>query len=93
MGDLLADNAIPLVPDPRPTQRFFERSDNIAFARRGIPAHTISSFNLHTQYHTPKDEPDRIDALHMAEVIAATARAIRLLGDGLRPEWHPGGRP
>ena len=93
MGDLLADNGIALVPDPRPGQRFFERSDNVAFARIGIPAHSISTFNLATPYHNPKDEVSTIDAPHMAQVISATARALRLLADGPRPEWHPGGKP
>ncbi|MBL0171135.1 MAG: M20/M25/M40 family metallo-hydrolase [Gemmatimonadaceae bacterium] len=93
MGDLLADNGIRLVPDPRPTQNFFGRSDNVAFARIGIPAHSLSSFNLVTPYHHPKDEPATIDAPHMAQVISATSRALRLLADGLRPEWHPGGKP
>jgi hypothetical protein len=93
MGDLLADNGIPLVPDPRPGQNFFSRSDNVAFARAGIPAHSISTFNLVTPYHHPKDEPSTIDAAHMARVIEATAKAVRLLGDGMKPEWHPGGRP
>jgi Peptidase family M28 len=93
MGDLLADNGIPLVPDPRPTQRFFERSDNAAFARIGIPAHSLSSYNLVSPYHHPKDEPGIINAPHMTQVITATARALRLLSDGMRPAWHPGGRP
>jgi hypothetical protein len=93
MGDLLADHGIPLVPDPRPGQNFFSRSDNVAFARAGIPAHSISTFNLVTPYHHPKDEPGRIDAAHMARVIEATAKAVRLLGDGVTPQWHPGGQP
>ena len=93
MGAMLREAGIPIVPDPRPEQNFFERSDNIAFARRGIPAHTLSSFNLHADYHTPDDEPDRADPAHMAQVIAAAARAVRLLADGPAPRWTPGGRP
>ncbi len=93
MGDLLADNGIPLTPDMRLGQRFFERSDNVAFARIGIPAHSISSYNLITPYHNPKDEASTVDVDHMSQVIAATAKALRLLSDGLKPEWHPGGRP
>jgi hypothetical protein len=93
LGDLLADNGIPLVPDPRPGQSFFSRSDNVAFARIGIPAHSLSSFNLATPYHHPKDEPSIVNVEHMAQVISATARAVRLLADGPRPTWHPGGRP
>lgn len=93
MGDLLSANAMDLVPDLRPGQQFFNRSDNIGFARAGIPAHTISSFNLHPDYHTVRDNPNTVDAAHMAQVIGATARALRFLADGPRPTWHPGGQP
>ena len=93
MGDVLKANGIPIVPDPRPAQSFFTRSDNIGFARRGIPAHTLSSFNLHTDYHQLTDEVDKVDFAHMTAVIEAAARAVRLLTDGAKPAWHPGGRP
>lgn len=93
MGDMLAQNGIPLVADPRPAQQFFMRSDNYALALRGIVAHTLSSFNLHTDYHGVGDDAAKADAAHMAAVIAAAARAVRLLADGPKPEWRPGGRP
>ncbi|MFL5577260.1 MAG: M20/M25/M40 family metallo-hydrolase [Gemmatimonadaceae bacterium] len=93
MGDALAANGIPIVADPYPDQHFFERSDNIAFARRGIPAHTLSSYDLHADYHTPFDDAARADPAHMAGVISAATRAVRLLADGPKPEWKEGGRP
>jgi len=93
MGDQLRENGIPIVADPRPTQCFFERSDNIAFAYLGIPAHTLSTFNLHTDYHQPSDEADRLDYEHMARVIESGARAVRLLADGPTPAWKPNARP
>ena len=93
MGDALAASGIPIVPDPRPDQNFFQRSDNYAFALQGIPAHTLSSFNMHPDYHRPSDEAALSDPEHMAQVIEATARAVRLLGDGPTPAWKPGGRP
>jgi hypothetical protein len=93
MGDMLAENGVPIVPDPRPEQNFFMRSDNIAFARRGIPAHTLSSFNLHTDYHQPSDDASRVDFEHMTAVIEAAIYAVRLLADGPAPAWHPDGRP
>jgi hypothetical protein len=93
MGDELAANGIPIVPDQRLDQQFFERSDNIVFARRGIPAHTLSSFNLHSDYHQPSDDITKVDFVHMAGVINAGARAVRLLTDGPKPEWKMGGRP
>ena len=93
MGRMLRDNGIPLVADPRPDQNFFMRSDNIIFAYQGVPAHTISSFNLHNDYHQATDEASKADTAHMAAVINAIARATRLLADGPAPEWNPGGRP
>lgn len=93
MGRMLREAGIQLVPDPRPAENFFMRSDNIAFALRGIPAHTVSSYDLHSDYHTPRDEARYADAAHMAAVIDATARAARLLADGPAVAWEPGGRP
>jgi Zn-dependent M28 family amino/carboxypeptidase len=93
MGAMLARAHIAIVGDPRPSQHFFERSDNIAFAERGIPAHTLSSFNMHADYHQPSDDLSRIDFAHMTEVINSAARAVRLLANGPLPVWNPGGRP
>jgi Zn-dependent M28 family amino/carboxypeptidase len=93
MGEQLAAAGIPVVADPRPEYHFFERSDNIAFALRGIPAHTLSSYNLHADYHTPADELSRVDLAHVARLAGAAARAARILADGDPPAWKPGGRP
>ena len=93
MGEELAAAGIAIVADKRPDQHFFERSDNIAFARRGIVAHTLSSFNLHTDYHQPSDDVRGVDLEHMAAVINSAAKAARLLADGPKPEWKPGGAP
>jgi hypothetical protein len=93
MGDMLKAAGIPIVADPYPQYKFFERSDNIVFARAGIPAHTLSTYNLHTDYHQPSDEVSRIDFTHLTEVARAALQAARLLADGPAPEWKPGGRP
>ncbi|MBW7933533.1 MAG: M20/M25/M40 family metallo-hydrolase [Gemmatimonadaceae bacterium] len=93
MGEQLAAAGIPIFPDKRPDQHFFERSDNIALARRGIVAHTLSTFNLHTDYHQPSDDVRGMDLEHMATVINAAVRATRVLADGPKPEWKPGGQP
>jgi Zn-dependent M28 family amino/carboxypeptidase len=92
MGDQLTEVGSPIVPDPRPDQRFFFRSDNAPFAYAGIPAHTLSSFNLHTDYHRPSDEVDMVDFTHMAAVVDAAVEAVRFLADGPTPEWKEGGR-
>jgi Zn-dependent M28 family amino/carboxypeptidase len=93
MGEQLKAGGIPVVPDPRPAQNFFQRSDNYSLALRGIVAHTLSTYNLHTDYHRPSDSADRADFAHMAQVIEAATAAVRILSDGPRPEWKPGGKP
>jgi hypothetical protein len=93
MGESFAKAGLPIVADPRPDFRFFERSDNIVFALRGIPAHTLSSFSLHSDYHQPSDEVERIDFAHLAQAAEVVVRATRLLADQPAPRWHPGGRP
>ena len=93
MGAMLAREHIPIVADPRPAQHFFERSDNIAYAQRGIPAHTLSTFNLHADYHQPSDDISRIDFAHMTTVINSEVRAVSLLANGTVPVWNQGGRP
>jgi len=93
MGAMLRAADIPIVPDPYPQMRFYERADNIVFARLGVPAHTLSSYNLHSDYHAPSDDIDKIDFAHMTAVINAAARAARLLADGPAPVWNEGGRP
>jgi Zn-dependent M28 family amino/carboxypeptidase len=93
MGEMFAAKGLPIGPDRRPEQSFFNRSDNIAFARMGIPAHTISSFNLHKDYHQVTDEIGAVDFAHMAAVIDAATGAVDLLANGPTPTWKPGGRP
>ncbi|HEX6534732.1 MAG TPA: M20/M25/M40 family metallo-hydrolase [Gemmatimonadaceae bacterium] len=93
MGAMFRDAGLPVVPDPRPDQQFFQRSDNIAFAKRGIPAHTLSTFGLHGDYHEPSDEASGIDFAHMTRVIDIAARAIHLLANGPAPRWYPGMQP
>ena len=91
MGDQLAAAGSPIIPDPRPEMNFFFRSDNVAFAIEGIPAHTLSSYNMHEDYHQPSDEVEEIDFAHMAALVDAAVEAVRFLADGPTPEWKEGG--
>ena len=92
MGRQLAEAGSPIVPDPRPEMRFFFRSDNLPFALRGIPAHTLSSYGMHTDYHQPSDEVAAVDFAHMTALVDAAEEAVRFLGDGPTPAWTEGGR-
>jgi Peptidase family M28 len=93
MGETFQRSGLPIMADMRPSQSFFTRSDNIAFAQAGIPAHTLSSFNLHTDYHGVGDEVSKIDFGHMAALINTGARAVWVLTEGPAPTWNRGGRP
>ncbi len=83
-----------LVADPHPDQRFFQRSDNIVLAKKGIVAHTVSSFGLHTDYHRPSDDLAHIDFVHMTDAIKSMVEPVRwLVNSNFKPEWNKGGRP
>jgi hypothetical protein len=53
----------------RPTHRegWYFRSDHLPYARAGIPAIMFSTL-LHPDYHTPRDEPSRIDIGKLAKM-------------------------
>jgi len=94
LGSELAKRGAKLVQDPHPEQSFFTRSDNIRFARRGVIAHTVSSFGLHKDYHQPSDELSTIDFAHMADAIRSMIEPVRWLANSnFRPEWKPGMKP
>ena len=70
------------------------RSDNYQFARRGVVAHTVSSYGLHKDYHQPSDEIDRIDFAHMTEAIASLVEPVHwLVNAPFKPAWLPGKKP
>jgi len=53
----------------RPThpEGWYFRSDHLPYARLGIPAIEFST-NLHPDYHTPRDEPSRIDITKLTKM-------------------------
>lgn len=88
LGAAFAAASLRVAPDPRPEQNFFRRSDNFAFVRRGVVAQSLSSFNLHADYHRTSDEADLIDFAHMEAATRAAFRAVRLVADGaVDPAW------
>lgn len=86
---------LPIAADARPDEHFYERSDNIAFVRRQVIGQTLSSYNMHTDYHTVADEPDTLDYGHLETAARTAYAACRMLADGtLQPRWsEPSSRP
>jgi Zn-dependent M28 family amino/carboxypeptidase len=93
MGPSFVQAGLAVKADPFPDRGLFFGSDNAAFAMAGIPAHTLSSSDLHEDYHTPDDEVDRIDFQSMTRVVETLIGAVRVLTEGEAPQWVEGGRP
>lgn len=94
LGPELAKRGAKLVQDPHPQENFFQRSDNYTLARRGIIAHTVSSFGLHTDYHKASDQINTIDFGHMTRSINSMVEPIQwLVNSDFIPAWNEGKKP
>ena len=64
--------------DPAHREGWYYRSDHLSYARMGVPALFFTTL-LHPDYHTPADNPDRIDLAkltRMTKWMYATGRAV-----------------
>lgn len=94
LGPELASHGARIVADPRPSQNFFSRSDNYILARKGIVAHTISSFGMHKDYHQPSDDLAHVSLRHLNAAIQSLLEPLLwLVNSDLRPQWNQGGQP
>jgi len=77
MGAILQKNLLnsqfKFFPDPYPDQMLFLRSDNATLAKKGVPAHTVSTSKMDSEkfYHTQGDEIGTLDLQNMTEIIRA----------------------
>lgn len=82
---------------PVPQLKLFYRSDNIMFARKGIPAPTFTqgftSFDAELQkyYHQPADEVETLNYHYLNTYYSSFNLALRLIAnDPMRPKWLEG---
>ena len=64
--------------DPQHREGWYYRSDHLPYARAGVPALFFTTL-LHADYHTPFDNPDRIDVAKLTKMtkwMYATGRAV-----------------
>jgi Zn-dependent M28 family amino/carboxypeptidase len=64
--------------DPNHREGWYYRSDHLSYARNGVPALFFTTL-LHPDYHTPFDNPDRIDVAKLTKMtrwMYATGRAV-----------------
>ena len=83
--------------DPSPEQGLFDRSDNVSFAKKGIPAPTFTpgfkEFNgdIMKNYHQVSDNPETIDFNYLLKFSQAFTYAARLIADMQKaPQWIAG---
>ncbi len=86
-----------IYPDPAKEQNLFDRSDNVSFAKKGVPAPTFSpgfeQFNaeMFKYYHQVSDEVESIDWNYLKRFAQAYTYAARLIANrDERPFWVKG---
>ncbi|MBK7641471.1 MAG: M28 family peptidase [Planctomycetes bacterium] len=94
LGAALEAAGIPIAVDPRPSENFYQRSDNIAYVHKGVVGQTFSTYNMHRDYHTVKDEADAIDFEHLTSCAQTALRAVDLVASGkVTPVFTPKSAP
>ncbi len=95
--DAAAVFGLKAIDDPAPEQGLFDRSDNVHFAKKGIPAPTYSlgftAFNgdVTKYYHRPGDEADTLDYDYLLKFFRSYVMAGRLIAnDPNTPVWTKG---
>jgi hypothetical protein len=83
--------------DPDPKEGFFERSDQVSFARKGIPAIKLQpglasmDDEIRKYYHRQADEVSSLDFEYLAKFYRTFVYAVQLLANETkRPSWNAG---
>lgn len=64
------------------SEMLYTRSDNYSLAQKGVIAHSFSAGSLHSDYHQPGDEIDKLDMPHMTLIIQGLFAGILPIADG-----------
>jgi len=67
---------------PSFSARLYRSSDNWSFAEKGVVAHSFSAGSLHSDYHQPDDEWEKLEIPHMTRVIQGLFFASQPLANG-----------
>ncbi|WP_298298753.1 M28 family peptidase [Hydrotalea sp.] len=88
MGQIMQHNLkgtpFTFYPDPYTEQNLFYRSDNATLAKKGVPAHTISTSKMDNEpnYHKPSDEVKTLNLSNMTAIIRAIALSAQSIVNG-----------
>jgi len=64
------------------SEMLYTRSDNYPLAQKGVIAHSFSAGSLHSDYHQPSDEVDKLNLPHMTLIIQGLFAGILPIADG-----------
>ena len=85
------------IDDPAPEQGLFDRSDNVSFASKGVPAPTYSTGfdafddEINKYYHQPGDEANSLDYDYLVKFYQGYVLSGRLIAnDPEKPFWIKG---
>ncbi len=85
------------IDDPAPEQGLFDRSDNVHFAKKGIPAPTycpgFTSFDaeINKYYHQAADNPDSLNYDYLVQFFQSYVLSARLIANDVKtPFWTKG---
>jgi Zn-dependent M28 family amino/carboxypeptidase len=60
----------------------YRASDNFPFVQSGVIAHSFSAGSLHSDYHQPGDEWEKLDLPHMTRIIRGLVAATLPIANG-----------
>lgn len=99
LKDACAAYGLRTTGDPAPEQNLFDRSDQVSFAQKGVPALMYSmgmkdfGDEILKHYHRQSDNPDSVDYDYLYKFTKAYVLGCRLVGDMKeRPYWVKGDR-
>lgn len=85
------------IDDPAPEQNLFDRSDNVHFAKAGIPAPTFSlgftafDAEVFKYYHQPSDNPDNLNYEYLTKFFKSYVLSCRNIANAQEtPFWVEG---
>ena len=86
-----------VISDPAPEQGLFDRSDNVSFAAKGVPALSFTpgfaafDDDIMRYYHQVSDNPETINLQYLKEYCQIFTLAARLIADrDVVPFWTEG---
>ncbi|WP_421875493.1 M28 family peptidase [Marinoscillum sp.] len=75
------------IDDPLPEENYYDRSDNVSFAAKGVPSvsfdpgYTEMNEEITKYYHQPADEPQTLDYDYLTKYSKAYIYAVTLIGN------------